>query len=69
VDRAAGAHLGFGFGRHFCLGASLARLELEVGLGRLLARFPTLTLTEPADEVRWAYRLTAAGPAALPVTW
>jgi cytochrome P450 len=33
-------HLGFGFGIHLCLGATLARLEARVGLGQLIARFP-----------------------------
>ncbi|MBE1536810.1 cytochrome P450 [Actinomadura algeriensis] len=35
-------HLAFGNGPHFCLGNSLARLELEVMFGRLLARLPDL---------------------------
>ena len=39
-------HLGFGHGPHFCLGASLARVETEVAIGGLLRRFPSLTLVE-----------------------
>lgn len=41
-DRETGGHLAFGHGVHFCLGASLARLEGEVALGALLDRFPHL---------------------------
>lgn len=69
ITREPTQHFSFGVGPHFCLGASLARLELEVGIAGLLRRFPGLTLTVPADEVPWAYRVTTAGPAALPVTW
>ena len=43
-------HVGFGQGLHFCLGASLARREVQIALVSLLARFPKLHLVEP---VRW----------------
>jgi cytochrome P450 len=50
VGRQPNAHLSFGGGSHFCLGASLARVEGAIALGRLLERFATL---EPAgDPVR-----------------
>ncbi|MDO9457189.1 cytochrome P450, partial [Nocardioides sp.] len=43
----AGAHLAFSSGAHFCLGASLARREAEVGLRMLYDRFPDLTVDGP----------------------
>ena len=43
-------HLAFGFGVHFCLGASLARLELRIGLEELLARAPRYELAEKDPE-------------------
>jgi cytochrome P450 len=43
-------HLSFGFGIHFCLGASLARLELQIGLEELLARWPEYRLRTDALE-------------------
>jgi cytochrome P450 len=69
ITRDAGKHLGFGVGSHHCLGASLVRLELELGFSGLLQRFPRLALAIPVDEVEWVYRLTTSGPAALPATW
>ncbi|WP_224403627.1 cytochrome P450 [Pseudonocardia sp. ICBG1034] len=42
-------HLGFGHGAHYCLGAALARQEVEVVLSALVTRFPGLRLAEPAD--------------------
>ena len=40
IRRTPNRHLGFGFGIHLCLGATLARLEARVGLGELISRFP-----------------------------
>lgn len=45
IDRVGTRPLSFGVGLHYCLGAALARLELEVILGRLYARFPGLRLS------------------------
>jgi cytochrome P450 len=47
VARADNPHLGFGAGIHFCVGAPLARVELQASLATLLARFPSLTLAAP----------------------
>jgi len=69
LTRNATGHLALGHGIHFCLGAPLARLEMETGYVNLARRFADLRLTIPVAEVPWAYRLTAAGPACLPVTW
>ncbi len=40
VRRAIDQQLGFGFGRHICLGAALARMEMQIGLEEFLARWP-----------------------------
>jgi cytochrome P450 len=51
VDRAnAREHLSFSAGRHFCLGAALARIEGEVGLRALFERFPDLALAPGAQR-------------------
>jgi cytochrome P450 len=69
ITRDARQHNAFGHGPHRCLGAALARLELELGIGTLLRRFPGLTLAVPPEQIEWDYRITAAGPKSLPVTW
>ncbi|WP_232660734.1 cytochrome P450 family protein [Pseudonocardia sp. TRM90224] len=59
VRRGAGpaAHIGFGHGPHFCLGASIARVQTEVALDALLRRFPDLALagepTRAPDGGTW----------------
>lgn len=60
-------HLAFGLGRHFCLGASLARMEAQIALATLFGRFPGLRLAQPAESLRWR-RLLLRGLAELPVT-
>ncbi|TMR99158.1 cytochrome P450 [Nonomuraea basaltis] len=53
LHRPDNAHLGFGHGIHYCLGAALARAETQVALTSLLNRFPNLALAIPAAEVGW----------------
>ncbi|MFH7598837.1 cytochrome P450 [Streptomyces racemochromogenes] len=43
------SHLGFGYGAHYCLGAPLARLELEICLTALFDRFPDMVLAMPTQ--------------------
>jgi cytochrome P450 family 142 subfamily A polypeptide 1 len=62
IERAPNDHLAFGFGAHFCLGASLARLELAVMFERVLRRLPDLELA--TDE---PLRRTINGVDAMPV--
>lgn len=46
IERATASHLGFGMGRHFCLGASLARAEIGTAVGTFLRRFPRFDFAE-----------------------
>jgi len=50
VDRHPNPHVSFGFGPHFCLGASLARLEARVVLQELVDRFETLASAGPVER-------------------
>lgn len=50
VGRDPNPHVGFGMGLHFCLGAPLARLELQISLRTLLDRFPQLQLVGDAPR-------------------
>jgi cytochrome P450 len=52
VQRQNNAHLAFGNGIHYCLGARLAKVEGVIGIGSLFRRFPNLRLAVPAEEVR-----------------
>jgi cytochrome P450 len=59
IARTANEHIAFGEGIHFCLGASLARMEGEIALAAMLERFPNLRLASPdaALEYRGSYLL------------
>ncbi|MFG2986160.1 cytochrome P450 [Streptomyces sp. NPDC048258] len=63
------AHLSFGHGIHYCLGAPLARLEGEVALTALLQRFPTMKLAAGPDELKWWPSYHKRGLQQLPITW
>lgn len=62
-------HLTFGYGPHVCVGAALARLELQIALATLLARFPTLRLAVPAEQLRWRPGTLMRTLEQLPVAW
>lgn len=62
-------HLAFGHGVHHCLGAPLARLEAEIALPALFARFPGLTLAVPPEELRPISSFISHGHRTLPCTW
>ncbi|HZO08392.1 MAG TPA: cytochrome P450 [Myxococcota bacterium] len=66
VRRTPNLHVSFGLGRHTCLGASLARLELRSAFGTLLRRLPGLRLDESAPP-SWRDSLFLRGLETLPV--
>ena len=67
LGRDTSGHVAFGHGIHYCLGAPLARMEAEVALGALLARFPRISLAVPPSELRWRPISLMNGLESLPV--
>jgi cytochrome P450 len=66
VDAPPEQHLGFGHGVHHCLGAALARMELQEALRALLLELPGLHL---AGDVVWKKEMLVRGPVTMPVGW
>jgi cytochrome P450 len=69
VARGSNPHLTFGHGPHFCIGAPLARIELQVLFGTLFTRIPTLRLAGPRKDLRVRSHLLTGGIVELPVAW
>ena len=69
IARTDNKHVAFGHGIHYCLGASLARLEGQIALTALLKRFPDLRLAQPTAELQWHSGVLFRGLKALPLIW
>lgn len=67
--RTPNEHVAFGFGTHFCLGASLARLEISVMLDELLGRVPQLRIADPDAAPVYRPANFVSGLEELAVTW
>ncbi|WP_033437610.1 cytochrome P450 [Saccharothrix sp. NRRL B-16314] len=67
LGRTPNQHLALGAGPHFCLGAQLARIELQEALAVLARRFPGLRAARPVEELAWR-KVLVSGLAELPVT-
>jgi cytochrome P450 len=65
-NRESSQHLGFGHGVHHCLGAPLARLELQEALRALLTELPGLKLV---GDIMWKTKMIVRGPRTMPVGW
>ncbi|GAA4829329.1 cytochrome P450 [Actinomycetospora corticicola] len=68
-EREERAHVGFGHGGHFCIGASLARTELRTVFRTLATRLPGLRLAVDLDDIDVRTQHLTGGVKALPVTW
>jgi cytochrome P450 len=65
ITRSPNPHLGFGIGVHYCLGASLARLEASIAIPRVIGRFPSLRLA--TTDLSWNAVILTRGLTELPV--
>lgn len=68
IDRNARGHLGFGYGAHQCIGANLARVEMQVAFATLARRLPGLKVAVPPGELRFK-DANIYGMKELPVSW
>jgi hypothetical protein len=64
IDRRPGSHLGFGGGKHYCIGSAIAVLVTEVAMVEFLRRIPDFALT--ARDFDWTPSTNFRSPMALP---
>lgn len=69
ISRDPSGHLALGHGIHYCLGAPLARMEMEIAITALVCRFPHLALAVPESDLRWRPSIRARGLLTLPVSY
>ena len=69
ATRTTPPHLSFGHGARYCVGAPLARMELQVAFSQLVPRLPEMCLAVPVEELRLRTDILTGGLDALPVTW
>ena len=68
IHRNVRGHLAFGYGTHQCIGANLARVEMQVAFSSLARRLPGLRLAVPPEELKFK-DADIYGMKELPVTW
>jgi cytochrome P450 len=67
IARQPNAHVGFGEGIHFCIGAPLSRLEASIAFEMVLERFPSLRLSNPEPALTYKGALSMRGVSSLPM--
>ncbi|MEU4526632.1 cytochrome P450 [Micromonospora ureilytica] len=69
IARQPGAHVGFGYGAHACVGRQIARMELSTMLRTLPRRVPSLRLARPLEETPFRTHSAVRGPTEVLVSW
>jgi cytochrome P450 PksS len=67
LGREPNKHLTFAFGKHFCLGNQLARIEGRIAIRELVRRFPNMKLAVPRDQLRYKSSQSLRGLRSLPL--
>jgi cytochrome P450 len=67
LTRMPNRHMTFGKGIHFCLGASLARLEAKTAFNEILHRYRSIELTRRVKDLDWIDAMVMRGVRSLPV--
>jgi cytochrome P450 len=69
LERDAHGHMAFGHGVHQCVGQQLARVEMRIGLAKLIEAFPDLRLAVPSEDIPMRSDMAVYGVHTLPVNW
>jgi cytochrome P450 len=69
ITRRAAGHLSFGHGGRYCIGAPLARIELQAVFSQLALRFPTMRLAVGVEDLTMRADMLFGGLTELPVRW
>jgi cytochrome P450 len=69
ISRNTRGHVGFGYGAHNCIGANLARVEMQVAFATLARRLPNLRLAVAPSELKFKGNSDIYGMVELPVAW
>jgi pentalenolactone synthase len=69
ITRQAASHLTFAHGPRYCIGAPLARIELQTVFSQLIPRFPDMRLAVPTEKLTLDTGVLTGGLTQLPVTW
>jgi cytochrome P450 PksS len=67
LGRQPNRHISFAFGKHFCLGNQLARMEGQVALGTLVRRYPDMSLAVPREQLAYKTSQSLRGLKSLPM--
>jgi pentalenolactone synthase len=69
VARQGAGHLTFGYGARYCIGAPLARIELQAVFSQLIPKFPDMRLAVPVESLKVRTDTLTGGLIELPVIW